>query len=69
MRDHAEHLIYTRLRQIGKDSRHKTDYTPDFEAGEEPRRREVRNVDAESFSQDHDLLLKLHQAKAANGVA
>ena len=63
------HLIYTKLRQTGKDPRHKTDYTPDFEAGEEPRRREVRKVDTEPLVQDHDLLMKLQQAKAASGVA
>ena len=64
------HLIYIRFRQNGKDSNiHKTDYTPDFEAGEEPRRREVRKVDTEPFVKDHDLLMKLQQAKAANGVA
>ena len=63
------HLIYIKLRQTGKDPRHKTDYTPDFEAGEEPRRREVRKVDTEPLVQDHDLLMKLQQAKAASGVA
>ena len=64
------HLIYMRLRS----KQPKSDYIPDFEAAEEPRRRDLRDVrdvrkQEKETPRDHELILKLQQAKLASGVA
>ena len=59
------HLIYSKIRP--KSS--KTECTADIEAYEDPRRRELRKPDADANTHDHELLMKLQQAKVASGVS
>lgn len=61
------HLIYNNLTPCKHAS--STEPTPDLEINDDTRRREVRKPNTESVLPDHELLMKLQQAKAANGMS